>query len=246
MRMPAGDSVEGVSIILPVYNEEATLYRAVIETIEFMRDKNYIFEIIIAEDGSTDSTPEIADKLSKDFDNITYLHSSRRLGRGISLKKAIYTSRYEYILYYDSDLSTELYHISEVIRYLDEGYDIVVGSRLLGNSVVKRSFKREFFSRGYNLLVRLLLGSRIHDHQCGFKGFRKESILLLLDDIKDNHWFWDTEILVRAQKKGLKLIEIPIKWREDTDTKVRLKDDIIYMGKSIIQLFVGLHFKNKK
>jgi hypothetical protein len=104
-------------------------------------------------------------------------------------------------------------------------------------SKVERSFRRTVSSKSYNFLVRHMLGSKLHDHQCGFKAFKREPTLKLLDEVRDNHWFWDTEILVRAARKGYKIKEIPVEWKSGAKTKVNLFKDSYNMGKRVLSLW---------
>jgi hypothetical protein len=144
------------------------------------------------------------------------------------------------VCYYDVDLATDMVHLAELIQSIRDGYDLATGSRLLPESRVMRSGKREIPSRVYNGMVRLVLGSTLHDHQCGFKSFRREQVLPVLSAVRATHWFWDTEVLVRAQKQGLRVHEFPVRWQEGKGTTVRVKD-VFSMGKSIFGLWWQLH-----
>ena len=139
------------------------------------------------------------------------------------------------------DLSTDMKHLEELVEAIrSEGYDFAIGSRLLKGSEVTRSFKRTVMSTVYNLLVRTVLKSKLRDHQCGFKSFRRQSLLNILEKVEDELWFWDTELLVRAQRKGCKVKEIPIKWDEKGDTKVETFKDGLRMFSKIIKLYYQL------
>jgi hypothetical protein len=118
-----------------------------------------------------------------------------------------------------------------------EGYDFAIGSRLLPESDVERSGTRSIASKTYNFMVRAVLGSQVRDHQCGFKAFRRKPLLKLLDEVCAEHWFWDTELLVRAHRRGYKIKEIPVLWKSGRDTKVRLLHDSVYMGWQIFSLW---------
>ena len=225
-----------LSVILPAYNEAKRIESAVERIAEFMLSNFSDFEIIIAEDGSTDGTDEVARSLAKKYSFVTHLHSDERLGRGKALNNAIKKSRYEFVIYMDVDLSTDLRHVTDIYGALRAGYDIAIGSRLIKGSDAKRPFTRDFPSRVYNFLVRALLKSRIQDHQCGFKGFRKSRVADVLDSISDNHWFWDTELLILAQRKGLKIKEIPVRWEHGSDSKVNVFSDSIYMLRNIFRM----------
>ncbi len=229
-----------ISIVFPAYNEADGLEKAVREVMDRLENLGYEYEIIIAEDGSTDGTDLIAKKLEETFDSVKHLHSDTRLGRGQALKRSFREALGDIIVYMDVDLSTSLDHLDEVIREIENGHDIVTGSRRLRESQSERPFNRDFMSAVYNTLVRVILGSKLNDHQCGFKAFRKDSVLPVLDEVKNNHWFWDTEILVRAQKKGLSVGEIPVKWKQSSKTKVRVFRDSIDMGLQILRLWLEL------
>lgn len=225
-----------VSFIVPVHNQSDILLK------NMARLKNSIpfdkYEIIIAEDGSTDDFASVAEELKKN--GIRVLSYKEKLGRGKALKNAFAESKFDIVFYMDADLATDLSEINNVLQEIDKGYDIVTGSRLMdGSKVAGRSFLRTFFSRSYNLLLRLLFKSKIHDHQCGFKAFRKKNVLPLLDKIEDSHWFWDSELLIKAQKMGLKVSEIPVRWTEKGNSRVRLSTDIVYMGLAAIKLRIG-------
>lgn len=195
------------------------------------------FEIIIAEDGSTDGTDRIARELASKYQRVLHLHSDIRQGRGKALNRAFKASSGKILVYIDVDLATDMKHLSELISAIREGYDFATGSRMLLGSQVKRSFKRGFASYGFNFLTRLFLRSKIHDHQAGFKAFKREPLFNLLDEVSDEHWFWDTELLVRAQKKGYSVKEFPVKWEHGGTSKVDLINDIIGMGSQIFRLW---------
>lgn len=227
-----------VSLILPAYNEAERLNDTVRQVADALRKITSSFEIIIAEDGSNDGTDKIAEELTKECSYVKHLHSKDRLGRGKALNRAFKSSKGEILAYIDVDLATDLKQLEELINSIkEEGYDFSTGSRMLKESDVKRSFTRLIASKGFNFLTRLLLKSKIKDHQCGFKAFKREPLFDILDAIKDDYWFWDTEILVRAQRKGYKINEFSVKWRCGRNTKVDLKRDVIGMGTQIIRLW---------
>ncbi len=220
-----------LSVILPVYNEEKVLRSSVRRIRQTLKKTGRVFEIIISEDGSTDRTREIAKSLESD--DITVLHNSVRMGKGAAIQTAISHTRSNIVIFMDADLASNPGHVKELVGLLESGTAIVIGSRYLDGSKTKRTMVRHVASRGFNFLVRLLLGSKLTDHQCGFKAFRKDLILPLLDEVEDGKWFWDTELLVRAQRKGLKIAEIPIEWTEDNDSRFRIFEDTLHMAYSI-------------
>jgi len=228
-----------VSIVLPAYNEERRLADSVERIYAELLDLERPFEIIIAENGSTDGTLRISEGLNKKYENVSYLHAER--GRGNALKSAFSSANGEIILYMDVDISTDLENLGGLIAHIEEGNDFAIGSRLLPRSVVKnRGPVREFLSRAYNALVRLVLKSSLHDHQCGFKGFRKGPLLDVIKEVRDSQWFFDTEFLVRAQRKGYSVFEMPVLWEDRGMTKVKVTRDIFVMGKDIFLLWWDL------
>lgn len=223
-----------ISVVLPAYNEAGRIERAVEEVMGELSKYGKEFEIVIAEDGSTDGTDRIAAMLASKYANVRHLHSAERLGKGKAISQAFRSSKAEVLIFMDVDLSTDLGHLRELIAAIEEGYDFATGSRLMKESKAERPFKRDLASKAYNFLVRLLLSSKLHDHQCGFKAFRREALMGIIDKARDAHWFWDTEILVLGQRLGYKIKEIPVRWRQ-SDSKVRAKDSF-YMLLSILKL----------
>jgi glycosyltransferase involved in cell wall biosynthesis len=223
-----------VSAIIPVFNDRPSLEVALKVSLETLSGITSEFEIIVAEDGSTDGSTGIVRQYEAQDSRIRLLHHDERQGRGRALNRAIRESNGSIVCYYDVDLATAL------ISAIRDGSDISTGSRLLPASDIVRTEGREIASRSYNFLVRLFLGSRIYDHQCGFKAFRRERILPLLPAIRSNHWFWDTEILVRAQRAGYQVRELPVRWRAGKGTTVRFKD-VFEMGTAILRLWWQIH-----
>jgi len=229
-----------VTVVIPVFNDIHALGSAIPRSIEILSRITNGFELIIAEDGSTDGSADFVRQYERRDIRVQLLHSDERLGRGKALSRAIYESRGVIVCYYDVDLATDMQHLPELIGAIREGADIATGSRLMPGSDTLRTGGREIASRSYNFLVRLFLGSRIYDHQCGFKAFNKEYILPVLPSIRSSHWFWDTEILVRSQRNGARVREFPVRWRAGKGTTVKIKD-IFEMGSSILRLWWQIH-----
>jgi glycosyltransferase involved in cell wall biosynthesis len=227
-----------VSIVFPAYNEVNFLDSAVEKASATLDKFTHSYEIIIAEDGSTDGTAEHAEEIAQKNPKVKHIHRDARQGRGKALNNAFKQSRGEVIVYMDLDLATDLKHLQPLVEAVAfEGYDFATGSRLMPESKVERTFKRTLSSKSYNFLVRHMLGSKLHDHQCGFKAFKREPALKLLDEVQDNHWFWDTEIFVRAARKGYKIKEIPVEWKSGAKTKVNMFKDGYNMGKRVFGLW---------
>jgi uncharacterized protein (TIRG00374 family) len=227
-----------VGVILPAYNEEHTIERTVQKVSSELA--NFLpvdsFEIIIAEDGCEDRTPEIADQLAEKHKYVSHIHSDRRLGRGGALSFAFQQSGAETLVYLDTDMATDIDHLEELVESVRSGeYDIATGSRWLPDSQANRPAKRGIPSLGYNTLVRTFLRSDLQDHQCGFKAFDRGVVDSVLPEVQDDHWFWDTEVLIKAQRRGYKIKEFPVKWMPKGDSKVDLIRDILGMGSQILR-----------
>jgi glycosyltransferase AglD len=222
-----------VSVVLPVYNEGRVLKGNVQTLIRKLSGVLDDFEIIISENGSTDNTVEIAKGLESD--RVRILHEDKRLGKGAAIKAAAEYAHGSIIVFMDADLASDPENIRQLVEPLEKGAAIVIGSRYHPDSKTKRGMVRDFASRSFNWLVRVVLGSSLSDHQCGFKSFRKDSVLPLINEIQDQRWFWDTELLVRAQRKGLKIKEIPVTWIETTDSKFRLVQDSFQMFRALVR-----------
>jgi glycosyltransferase involved in cell wall biosynthesis len=230
-----------VSVVFPAYNEAGSLEAAVNKVTQALNEITCSYEIIIAEDGSTDGTDKLAAALTEKYPFVKHIHGEKRLGRGTALKNAFKQSSGEILVYMDLDLATDLKHLKPLVETVEsEGYEFATGSRMLPESNVKRSGTRNIVSKTYNFMVRALLGSKVKDHQCGFKAFRREPLMQLLDEVEANHWFWDTEVLVRAYRRGYKIKEIPVSWKGGRETKVRLLQDSFNMGWQILSLWWSL------
>jgi glycosyltransferase involved in cell wall biosynthesis len=230
-----------LSVILPAYNECNRLESSVDRLNKYLSENFTSFEIIIAEDHSTDGSDEIARRISEKNTNVILLHNAVRLGRGASLGAAIKKTRGEYVVYMDVDMATKLGCLNILVLSLANGASVSTGSRWMKGSRVKRPFSRRFASKYYNLLVRLLFGSKIHDHQCGFKGFNRKDILEIVGLMEENHWMWDTELLVLCQRAGLKIFEFPVSWEHNggnelNTSKVNVLKDSISMGYKLLKL----------
>lgn len=232
-----------ISIIVPVHNERKILEKSVKKISGKIREITGDYEIILAEDGSTDGTHELARALSKKDRKIVHLHSDQRLGKGRAVTSAIGVSKGDIIVMMDIDLSARLGYLKQLIKAVQDGADVSIGSRLIKGSHVKRSFLRSIASRIYNLLVRLFFGLSVLDHQCGFKAFKKISTRRILREVTSKGWFWDTELLVRAQRGGCKIVELPIEWEECRTSKIKLMSDSLMMTRALLKLWLELRLE---
>ena len=240
----APNNKEMVSVVLPAYNEADKLEGAVTKISQALKETGYHYEILIAEDGSTDGTAERAEELSQKLPYVKHINREKRLGRGAALNNAFRQCNGEVLVYMDLDLATDLKSLKPLVDAVTlEGYDLSTGSRMLPESKVERSLRRSISSKSYNFLVRHMLGSQVKDHQCGFKAFKREPLLKLLDEVEATHWFWDTEIIVRAYRHDYRVKEIPVEWKSGEDTKVNLFKDSSSMFWQIMKLWWKLKIK---
>ncbi|WP_435335361.1 lysylphosphatidylglycerol synthase domain-containing protein [Haloarchaeobius sp. TZWWS8] len=231
------ESVE-VSVVLPAYNEEKTIRHTVETTLSTLETflPATAFEVIVAEDGCDDRTPDIADEMAAADARVRHFHSDERLGRGGALEHAFRASNGDTLVYFDTDLATDMRHLEELVESIrTEGYHVATGSRWMAGREADRPAKRGIPSQGFNFLTRLFLRSNLRDHQCGFKAFERDALLDLLPEVQDDHWFWDTELLVKAQRKGYRVKEFAVDWEPKGDTKVDLVRDIFGMGSQIFR-----------
>ena len=212
-----------LNVTIPVYNEERTLASSIEKISAFLKSNcPQPYEIVIAENGSTDKTFRIARQLEQELPNVRALHVNEK-GRGRAIKSAWQQSNAEILSYMDVDLSTELVAFPPLIDALvNRGFDLAIGSRLLDPDLTRRGLKRETISRGYNLLVRAVFRTRFSDAQCGFKAITRRAAAELLPLIEDNAWFMDTELLVLAEKLGYRIFDLPVRWTDDPDSRVQL------------------------
>jgi glycosyltransferase involved in cell wall biosynthesis len=212
-----------VEVVVPVHNEERVLEASIRRLYTHLADEfPFSARITIADSASADSTLAIARALATELAGIEVIHLDEK-GRGRALRAAWSSSRADVLAYMDVDLSTHLGALLPLVAPLLSGHsDLAIGSRLVHGARVDRSRKRELISRAYNFVLRLALGSRVSDAQCGFKAGRREAIQALLPAVENEHWFFDSELLHLAEQGGLRIHEVPVDWTEDPDSRVHL------------------------
>lgn len=219
--------IKGVSVFVPVYNEEKIVERNVKRLESELKKITDNYELMIVDDSSKDKTGEISRRIAKE--KIKYMRFENGPSRRENLAEAMKQAKKETIVFIDVDLSADLKHLRELLENL-EGYDMNIGSRYSGISA-RRTFFRKSISVIYNTILRVLFNSKIKDHQCGFKAYKKEVILDLIKDAGYDKsfirgWVWDAEILIRAQKKGYRIREFPVKWDRGKDSSFQFKREI--------------------
>jgi glycosyltransferase AglD len=226
-----------LSVLVPVYNGAPYLEACLGALVSALTPKPYEWEIIVCEDGSTDGTKQLCETLRSRYSGVKFINADRRLGRGGALSSAAEEARGDILAYVDVDMATDARHLDDLVAHASNGSDVVTGSRYMGASKARRSLGRLAYSKVYNSLVRAMFGSRIRDHQCGFKAFKRQALNTVLPLMKSNHWFWDTEFIVRAQAMGLKVTEIPVDWEENPEhSTINIRKDVPYFLREMVAL----------
>jgi len=223
-----------ISLIIPTYNEEDRLGNSLKIAISYLYTTHYLFEIIVSDDGSTDKTIEIA----KQFPEVNAIVAKRNLGKGAAVKRGILAAEGDIRVFSDADLSTPIYEIDKLIRFLNNGTDICIGSRALNENLIKKHqpFYREFMGKTFNRIVQTFVLKGISDTQCGFKGFTEEAAIKIFSNSIIEHFGFDVEILYLARKFGFSIKEIPVEWFNDERSKVDPVKDSIKMLFDILKI----------
>jgi putative flippase GtrA len=232
-----GRTVADIEVVIPVYNEEKALETSVRRLRRYL-DSSFPFPavITIADNASTDRTWEIASQLSRTMQGVHAVHLVEK-GRGRALRAVWSASEAEVVAYMDVDLSTDLDALLPLVAPLISGHsDLAIGTRLAKNARVVRGPKREVISRCYNLFVRATLHNGFSDAQCGFKAMRRDAAEHLLPLVLDNEWFFDTELLVLAERNGLRIYEVPVDWVDDPDSRVHIASTAIRDVKGVYRM----------
>ncbi|HWT26150.1 MAG TPA: glycosyltransferase, partial [Solirubrobacteraceae bacterium] len=218
---PATRADPQIEIVVPVFDEERALADSVRRLHRFLSAEfPFSWRIVIADNASTDATPWIARELRSELRGVDVLRLERK-GRGRALREAWSASRAQVVCYMDVDLSTDLRALLPLVAPLLSGHsDLAIGSRLAHGARVVRGPQRELISRSYNRLLHATLRARFSDAQCGFKAARRDALDGLLAEVRDDGWFFDTELLVLAQRRGLRIHEVPVDWVDDPDSRV--------------------------
>jgi putative flippase GtrA len=230
-----------VEIVVPVRNEERDLAPSVRRLCAYLREGfPFTARVTIADNGSSDRTWAVAQDLCREFVEVSAVHLDQP-GRGRALRAIWSASHADVLAYMDVDLSTDLNALLPLVAPLLSGHsDVAIGSRLARGSRVIRGPRREVISRGYNLLLHAALGTGFSDAQCGFKAIRREQARVLLPLTTDTSWFFDTELLVLAERAGLRIHEVPVDWIDDTDSRVDIMGTIVADLRGITRLGSGL------
>jgi len=221
---PADAAPPVVDIVIPVHNEAHVLEASISRCSLYLRERFPLsWRLTIVDNASTDDTWATARTLAAMVPGVRAVHLDRK-GRGLALRTAWTASDARIVAYMDVDLSTDLSALLPLVAPLVSGHsDVAIGSRLAPSSRVARAPKRELISRSYNLILRTVFGTRVRDAQCGFKAVRADVARRLLPDVVDDAWFFDTELLLLAERNGLRIHEVPVDWVDDPDSRVDVR-----------------------
>jgi glycosyltransferase involved in cell wall biosynthesis len=236
-----------VEIVIPVHNERLALEGSVRMLHGYLSATfPFSWQITIVDNASTDGTLQIARRLMYELPEVGAMHLPAK-GRGRALRTAWAVSRAEVLAYMDVDLSTDLSALLPLVAPLMSGHsDLAIGTRLAPGARVTRSRKRELISRCYNRLLHLALRAHFSDAQCGFKAIRAAAAAELLPLVQDEAWFFDTELLVLAQRRGLRIHEVPVDWVEDRDSRVEIVPTAVADLRGVARMLVHRPSEEKR
>lgn len=225
-----------VVFVVPVYNEEKIIRNSILKLYNyFKKNINYNWKIVIVDNGSKDKTLEISNNLVKEFSRLEVIHIEKR-GRGRALKDAWTRYSADVFGYCDVDLATDISYVKPLLNsILLEGSDLVVGNRYLKDSSSKRNLLRKFYSKTYLWLIGCFFRTDLTDFQCGFKAVNLRVVRNLVKKVRDDNWFFDSELLIRAEKQGYRIKEIPVNW-----TEMRVNDSRVRVFRVFIDYLRGL------
>lgn len=232
-------------ITLPCYNEELVLEKNTKTILNYAEKNllNYDWKVLILDNSSDDNTHHIASGLSQKDARILTDQCFRK-GRGAALSMAWQKHRgYDTYAYMDIDLATDIKDFKPLLAKIDDGYHVAVGSRYIPGADIKRSPKREFLSRVYNVLLKLFFNVKFRDAQCGFKAYDGQTVADIIPRVEDTGWFWDTESMILAQRKGYKIAEIPVKWQEVRD---EIRESKVSPFVEVVRQLVNIYLLKKR
>ena len=224
-----------ISIIIPVYNEEDRIQSFLLTVTDHLKKKDFLYEMVIVDDGSTDGTIKIVESLLKEklLGKYKILKLPVNLGKGAAIRRGMLESNGEYIFFIDADGSTPIEEIDNFISHFSANFDIYIGTRTLKQ---KAPLKRKFFGYGYILLAKYFLKLGVSDITCGFKCYKRESAQKIFSRQKLNNWSFDAEDIFIARKHGYKIKEIPVKWEHTPGSKVNVLKNVFVCGLDLFRI----------
>ena len=236
--MTPSNSGSTLSVVIPVFNEEKNIAETLRRVSAYFSLKKFRWEVLVSDDGSTDTTAEMVRKFANENPQHTVrlVSSSPNHGKGFATRQGMLAASGRYILFTDADLSAPIKETDKLIQSLENGADVAIGSRGVHakDCDVQQSLKRRFSGRVFNWLVRALVLPDVRDSQCGFKCFTRETAQKLFSDQKLDGFCFDVEVLYLAKRAGLKVAEVPVMWSEGRESKIRLVRDSLRMFKDLL------------
>lgn len=219
-----------LSVVIPAYNEENRLGASLDRIVAYLQDQDYPFEIIVVDDGSRDRTAELAEEKLADVPH-TVVRNEPNRGKGYSVKRGLLLARGQYVLFSDADLSTPIEEVAKLLTALQSGFDVAIGSRALAESRIEvhQPWLREKMGQLFNVFIRWFILGGIRDTQCGFKCFRREVIRPIFEPATVERWGFDVELLLIARRRGYRIAEVPVRWINSAETKIRAGTDGLVM-----------------
>ena len=227
-----------LSLILPAFNEETRIGKNLGRLLSFLRSQPYASEVIIVDDGSRDRTAEVVQEIGRESSSLRILRNDDNLGKGGAVRAGMLEGKGRFLFFSDADLSVPIEILPDFLAELENHCDVAIGTRQKAGARIEihQPFYREFMGKGYTRLSNWILGLEVSDFTCGFKGFRREAARELFSRQRLKRWSFDSEILYLAQLKGLRVLELPVTWRDDEATKVRLWKDVATSFLGLIQI----------
>ena len=231
-----------IIIAIPVYNEEVMLDQTMKTLLNFCEKnlEDYDWRVVIADNNSTDRTAEIARKLEKESSGKIIYKFIPQKGKGLAIRESWKSSDADIYCFMDADLATDLSVLPSLIKSIEGGYDLVIGSRFAKGSSAKRPIIRKITSKIFSLITRLMFGLKIKDYPCGFKAVNKNVIKNVLPDVKNDQFLFDTELVIRSAKKGLRIKEIPVIWQDRDRNKSKSRVNILKVTKEYLRELLKL------
>lgn len=230
-----------LSLVLPIYNEELVLERSLATIVAFAERLGRAFELVCVDDGSRDKSAAILAQAARRDGRIRALSHAKNQGKGAAVRTGMLAARGQLLFFMDADLSTPLEELNGFIGALEAGYDVVLGNRRIAGASVERRqpWLRETLGKGFTFLTQRLLAPGIQDFTCGFKGFRRAAARAIFARSTLDGWAFDAELVVIAQVQGHRLLQLPVRWRHEDDTKVRLVSAVLGSAAELVQILLN-------
>jgi Glycosyltransferases involved in cell wall biogenesis len=230
-----------ITIVIPAYNEEKRIRPTLINVADYLLRKNIVWEIIVVDDGSSDNTVAVVEGLSSSRPHMAVLRLDKNSGKGKAVREGMLKGKGSYLLFMDADSSTCIEELEKFLPFIEEGRDVIIGTRKkLGAEIIEhQSFLREFFGKGFTWFSNILTGVSVSDFTCGFKCFSEKAAKLIFQKAILNGWSFDAEVLFIARRSGYDIYEVPVKWKNDRSSKVRLMRDIVNSFKGLIRIKIN-------